>query len=96
MKSHEKQGLVHLFNPSTPLWHHESRSYREDFLGRIETQPTTAQVLLTCRVGEAVESITPWKRLGKQCRGVLREFLKPGPGIETIGEQPFMLVLTEG
>jgi hypothetical protein len=96
MKSHAKQGLVHLFNPSTPLWHPESRRYREDFLGLIETPPTTAQGLCTCRGGEAVERITPWKRLGKQCRGVLREFLKPGPGIGTIGEKPFMLVLTEG
>jgi hypothetical protein len=45
MKAHEKYGFFDCINPSTPLWHHESRRHREDLMGRIKTPPPTAPVL---------------------------------------------------
>ena len=49
------------------LRHHERRSHGADFLRLLESKPSTAQLLFTGGIGEAVQSIGPWKRLGKQC-----------------------------
>ena len=62
-------------------------------MGRIETKPTTAQLLFPCGICEAVEGIAPWKSGRKQFGIVLVDLLEPGLGIGAIGEKTFILVI---
>src|SRR5882762_8610115 len=85
MKSHQEQGVVYLFGPSTHIRHDKGRGHGENLTALLKTKPTTAQLLFTREIGEAVESITPSKGLRKQFGMVLMEFLKPALRIGAIG-----------
>lgn len=94
MKSHQEQGIVSFFSPSTHRGHHESRSHRKDRTALLQTNPSTAQLLLDRGLGIAGDGLAPWKRFGKQCGSILTEFLEAGPGIGAIGKKTCILMFS--
>ena len=96
MKSHQEQRMVNVLSTPCHIRHDKGGGDCKDRTALIQTNAATQKLLFDRGLCIAEKRIAPWKRVRKQFRKLLVEFLKPVFGIGSIREKTVIFGLGQG